>query len=84
MAMRTLLHQFLMGDCEDPDIYAADPIWQWQQTDAGQWCMSHAQNIHWHTDLDYNSLGYRVSIVGELEERDRTFFELKYRGKTNR
>ena len=30
------VHEIRMGDVEDPDIMVADPIWQWQQTDAGK------------------------------------------------
>ena len=37
MAIRTLLHEFRLGDVEDPEIYAAQPIWEWQQTEAGAW-----------------------------------------------
>jgi len=83
MGIKTLLHEFRMSDVEDVEIYVAEPIYQWQQTDAGRWCTEHAQNLHWLTGLDHVSFGYRISIVGELEEQDRTFFELKYRGKTN-
>lgn len=79
MDMKTILHQFRMGDCEDLDIYVAEPIWQWQQTDAGKWCMTHAKNISWTTGFDLTGMGYRVTVVGDLEEANRTFFELKYR-----
>ena len=32
-----------MGDVEDPEIYCAEPIYQWQQTPAGKWCMEKPQ-----------------------------------------
>ena len=31
-----IFHQFNLGDVEDPDIYAAQPIWEWQQTEKGK------------------------------------------------
>ena len=36
------LHEFNMGDVEDPYLYAAEPIYQWQQTEKGKWAMEHA------------------------------------------
>jgi hypothetical protein len=31
-----------IADCEDPEIYAAAPIVEWQHTDEGAWVMKHA------------------------------------------
>ena len=28
------VHEFPMGDVEDPDLYAAQPIWEWQESEA--------------------------------------------------
>jgi hypothetical protein len=78
MAIKTLLHEFRMGDVDDIEIYVAEPIWQWQQTECGQWCMAHARNNHWLRDVDHTSFGWRISIVGELDDLDRTYFELKW------
>ena len=36
------VHTIKMGDVEDPDIYVAAPIWEWQQSDAGRFIMEHA------------------------------------------
>jgi len=34
-----ILHTFSMGDVEDPYLYAAFPISEWQQTEHGRWVM---------------------------------------------
>jgi hypothetical protein len=41
--------------------------------------MEHAvgEPVFW-CDPDPSQLGYRVSITGELEEKDYTFFKLKW------
>jgi hypothetical protein len=79
MAIETLLHSFRLGDVEDPQIYAAEPLWQWQQSEAGQWCMENCiQTPEWHTRLDHSNYGYRVDIVGKLSEQNFTYFRLKY------
>jgi hypothetical protein len=77
--MRTVLfHEFRLGDVEDPEIYAAGPILDWEKTDAGQWVMAHAQDPTFHINTDYETYGYKVSITGKLEERDEVYFRLKY------
>lgn len=79
MVIETCLHTFRMGDVEDPYLYAAFPISEWQQTEYGQWVMKHAvEEPVFFCDTDPASMGYRVSIMGKLEEKDYTFFKLKW------
>jgi len=74
-----VVHTFRLSDVEDPEIYAAEPIWEWQQTPAGCWVMAHAVNQPWWTKrMDYNSYGYEFNIVARLSEADAVFFKLKY------
>jgi hypothetical protein len=82
--MDVLVHTFRLGDVEDPEIYAAEPIWAWQQSAAGQWVMEHAVNQPWWTKrVDYYSYGYEFKIVARLSEADAVFFKLKYVGTKN-
>jgi len=42
--VRTIVvHEFLMGDVEDPDLYAADPLIKWEQSEIGQWVMKNKE-----------------------------------------
>lgn len=66
-----------MGDVEDVEIFAAEPIWQWQQTELGKWCMTHADDIHWSTAISPEYYGYVVRIFGELDGKNLTYFTLK-------
>lgn len=76
---KVLVHEFRMSDNEDPEIYAAGPIYDWQRTEAGQWIMIHSRpEPHWTVDIDHNTYGYRVRIVANLTEEDQTFYQLKY------
>ena len=72
-------HTFTMGDVEDPYLYAAFPISEWQQTEHGRWCMEHAvgEPTFW-CNADPNQFGYRVTIVGELADPDCTYLKLKW------
>lgn len=79
-----VVHTFRLGDVEDPELYAAGPIWEWQQSAAGQWVMKHAVNQPWWTKrMDYRSYGYEFNIVARLSEADQVFFRLKYVGTKN-
>jgi hypothetical protein len=60
-----------MGDVEDPDIYAAQPIYQWQQTDQGRWVMEHAHDLTYFTSADPHGYGYRISIRGTINDPKR-------------
>ena len=66
-----------MGDVEDVEIYAAQPIYEWQQTSAGKFCMEKATDVEWHTMLDPNMMGHRITITGWLEDKYATFWALK-------
>ena len=79
-----VVHKFRMGDVEDPVLYAAQPIYAWQQTEAGKFVMEHAMESPWwvrHMDpMDY---GYQFAIVARMKESDQTFYTLKYVRTTN-
>lgn len=76
---RTVLHTFRLGDVEDPYLYAALPIGEWQKTEHGQWCMEHIQGEgEFWCNPDPAQFGYRVAIFGELTDKDAVFHELKW------
>jgi hypothetical protein len=73
------VHRFKVADSEDPEIYAAEPIWQWQQSEAGQWVMEHAiESPVWHRSLNAASLHHDFVITAKLKEKDYTFWALKW------
>jgi hypothetical protein len=58
-----IIHEFTMGDVEDPDLYAAQPLYEWQQSDFGQWVMKNAADTPtWHRMADVISYGYKYQI----------------------
>ena len=77
---RVLFHSFRMGDVEDPDLYAAEPIIQWQATEAGKWVMEHAvEQPFWHRAMDPVVWGHRYYIVARLKEPDQLYWTLKWK-----
>ena len=74
------VHEFNMGDVEDPDLYAAGPIIDWQNTEAGQWVMKHAIDTpFWHRIINPYNFGYTYCIIARLAEQDQTYWTLKWK-----
>jgi hypothetical protein len=76
-----VFHTFSMGDVDDPEIYAAVPISDWQKTEKGQWVMEHCRDPQFRIGQDPQSWGHRVSIYGPLEEKDAVLYILKWSNK---
>jgi hypothetical protein len=74
------VHEFTMGDVEDPDLYAAQPIWEWQESEAGKFVMEHAvESPYWIRQVDHSSYGHQYQIMARLSEQNQTFFRLKFK-----
>jgi hypothetical protein len=65
-----VVHKFDLSDVEDPDLYAAQPIWEWQNSEAGKFVMENAiDKPEWHRHMDPMFMGYRYIIIAELEKK---------------
>ena len=74
-----------MGDVEDPYLYASQPIYEWQQTDMGKWCMDHLVGEGtFICEPDPECWGFNVIIAGDLEEKDYIYFKLKYHDRNKK
>ena len=77
---KLIVHRFKMGDVEDPDLYAAQPLWEWQESEMGKWVMSRAVDTpEWHRQKHQFLLwGYEYIVVAKLKDTDYTFWTLKW------
>ena len=74
-----VVHRFQMGDVDDPDLYAAQPLWEWQQSEMGQWVMNHAvDQPEWHRQADHLTYGYGYIVTAKLTAKDYTYWILKW------
>jgi hypothetical protein len=74
-----VVHTFGMGDVEDPDLYAAQPLYEWQESEMGKWVMENAvETPSWHRHADPYNYGYRYAIKAKLKDVDYTFWCLKW------
>jgi hypothetical protein len=74
-----IVHEFSMGDVDDPDIYAAEPLWQFQQSEKGQWVIEHSlETPVYQRVIDQMYYGYKYKISARLTEQDITYFLLRF------
>ena len=74
-----VVHSFTLSDVDDPDRYAAGPMFDWERSEAGRWVMAHAvEKPVWHRMIDYGTYGYKYKITARLKAVDYTFWTLKW------
>jgi hypothetical protein len=74
-----VVHRFQMGDVEDPDLYAGEPLWQWQQSEMGKWVMERAVvTPAWYRQMDQMQYHVQYAVVAKLKDIDYTFWTLKW------
>jgi hypothetical protein len=74
-----VVHRFRLGDVEDPDLYAAQPLWEWQESEAGQFVMKNAvETPEWRRQADNVNWGHQYIIVAELEKKKLSEFYLRF------
>lgn len=80
---KIVVHTFRIGDVEDPSIYAAGPLYDWQQSEAGQWVIEHAiEQPYWQESISGDSWGYVFAVIANLNDADATYFRLKWSNKS--
>ena len=71
------VHKFNMSDVEDPDLWAAQSLCEFEKSEKGEWVMKHsAPTASWHRiPCDY---GWQYQIRAYLTPEQITFYKLKY------
>ena len=76
---KVVVYRFRMGDVEDPDLYAAQPLWEWQESEQGKFVMEHSvETPAWHRQADPLNWGHQYIIVAELEKKKLSEFYLRF------
>ena len=74
-----VVHRFQMGDVEDPDLYAAQPLWEWQASEMGKWVMERAVDTpEWHRQMDQLQYHMQYAVTAKMKDVDYTFWVLKW------
>ena len=76
---KIVVHTFTMGDVDDPDLYAAEPLWKWQNSDQGQWCMQNSiETPEWHRYADPTSFGHKYAVSAVFDTKRLTEYYLRF------
>ena len=75
-----IVHTFTVGDVEDPDLYAAEPMFEWQKSEAGEWVMENCCDgvPSWSRYIDPTTYGHKYMISAVFEEKKLTEFYLRF------
>jgi len=74
-----IVHRFRMGDVEDPDLYAAQPLWEWQSSEMGKFVMEKSvQTPMWHRNSSPDQYHIDYAVQAWLRGADYTYWVLKW------
>lgn len=74
-----VVHQFEIAAEDDAVILAAPKLLDWQDSEQGQWIMSHAlEKPIWHKQEDMMHYLVKFVITAKLRGRDYTFWTMKW------
>lgn len=73
------VYSFTMGDVDDPVLYAAEPLYKWEQSEKGQWVMKNAiEQPIWMKGVDPSTFGHRFHIRAKFTEQKLVEYYLKF------
>jgi len=75
---RRIVHRFKLSDVEDPEIYVAQPIYEWQQTEHGKWVMKNGRDPQYHLVMEPMYFGYVVTITAHITPKRWTEYCLRF------
>ena len=74
-----VVHRFRVGDVEDPDLYAAQPLHEWEQSPQGKFIMENAiDKPIWKRQINHLLYEYDYVIIAELEKAKLSEFYLRW------
>ncbi len=71
------VHTFNMGDVEDPDLWAAQSLYEFEQSEKGKWVMKNSvPTPSWYRIPSH--YGWTYEIRAYLSPNQVTYYKLKY------
>ncbi len=73
------VHTFMQGDVDDPDLYAAEPLYNWQKSPQGEWVMENSvEPPVWHRMADPANYGHKYIVTATFAEKKLTEYYLRF------
>ena len=78
--IKRVVHKITLGDVDDPELYIAMPLHDWQHSEEGSWIMKHSvEPPYWRASpFPITAYGLLYEIVAVLTPQDHTFWMLKW------
>jgi hypothetical protein len=77
--MKVRVHEIALGDVEDPEIYAAEPMLNFERTEQGQWLHKNSyKQMEFIIRPNEATYGWKVIIFAFLKEKELTYYKLKW------
>ena len=74
-----VVHRFIVEWSDDPIIMAGEPLYKWEQSDAGKWVMEHAvEKPRWERFQDWRGFSQQFAVIARLTDQDQTYFRLRF------
>jgi hypothetical protein len=74
-----VVHRFSLSEDVDEAVYMAEPIYQWQQTEAGKFIMNNAEDApKIQSHFEYQSFSKQIAILAKLEKKKLTEYYLRF------
>lgn len=74
-----VVHIININEVDDPDLFIAAPIIDWQQTESGKWIMKHSNPTPvWQRLINYNTWSCTYAIKAYLTPEQLTYWKLKF------
>lgn len=78
--MKTIVvHSFDMGDVDDIEVYAAEPLYKFEISEKGKWVMENALGPPtWYHNPSPNHFYAKIIIKATFTDELATYFNLKW------
>jgi hypothetical protein len=77
--MKINLVNFIIRDVEEPELYIAQPLHRWWQTEFGQWVSKHIADIIYVYESTPDMHGNQVALWADIDGPILTEFYLKWK-----
>ena len=76
--MEVVVHEFYVYELFDPDVHAAEPLYEWEKSLEGQWVFKNSKKTpSWHRCPHGNSFGWKYIVKADLQDSALTEWILK-------
>lgn len=72
-----IVHSFLMSDVDDPDVWAAQSLYDFEHTEKGEWVMRNSNPLPTWNRVQHG-YGWQYMIHAYMTPEQITYFKLKY------